>query len=88
MSLTGLNLRNVLWHGFLSEKEFDAHYTSFVFVLMSSLALIFKQFLGSAGTLPKRPLIQLNAINPELYDYGRGATVVNIDGIYHHRWYF
>jgi hypothetical protein len=73
-------LRNILWHGFLSEKEFDSYYTSFLFVLMNSLAALFKQLLGTDNALTKRSLIKLDTLSAELYDYGRGATVVNIKG--------
>ena len=48
---------------------------------MASLGVLFKQLLGPDKALIKRPLIKLNTINTELYDYGRGATVVNIEGM-------
>lgn len=36
--LNGLNLRNVIWHGFVTYEEFSPNYTSFFLVLLLSLS--------------------------------------------------
>jgi hypothetical protein len=38
----GLNLRNIYWHGFVSEEEFDEAYLSLLVVVMASIAKEFR----------------------------------------------
>eukprot|EP01080_Neovahlkampfia_damariscottae_P005249 gene5249-8860_t len=40
----GLNLRNILWHGFLSFNEFDPDFTSFLFILFISTVKLSKEY--------------------------------------------
>lgn len=47
--LNGLNLRNIVFHGFISQKEFNPVYTSFLIILMLSLGKHFGKKLQSYG---------------------------------------
>ena len=35
--IDGINLRNLLWHGFLKPEEFETHFTSFLIMAILSL---------------------------------------------------
>ncbi|KAL0481703.1 endoplasmic reticulum membrane-associated RNA degradation protein [Acrasis kona] len=45
--LQGMNLRNIVWHGFLVDNEFDSRYSSFLILLLLSLPLVSKKELKS-----------------------------------------
>ncbi|XP_066228920.1 endoplasmic reticulum membrane-associated RNA degradation protein [Saccopteryx leptura] len=56
----GLNLRNVLWHGFASPQEVPPKYCSMMVLLTAGLGQLLKTFLQQAEcTVAHRPLITL-----------------------------
>ncbi|KAM5325681.1 endoplasmic reticulum membrane-associated RNA degradation protein isoform 2-T2 [Glossophaga mutica] len=59
-SLSGLNLRNVLWHGFASPPEVPAKYCSTMVLLTAGLGQLLKTYLQQTGrTVAPRPLLTL-----------------------------
>jgi hypothetical protein len=62
----GLNLRNIYWHGFVSDSEFDEAYLSLLIVVMASVANHFQQQSPSGSVRTKsdsnRALLELTDI--------------------------
>ncbi|XP_058521390.1 endoplasmic reticulum membrane-associated RNA degradation protein isoform X2 [Ochotona princeps] len=59
----GLNLRNVLWHGFASPQEVPPKYCSMLLLLTAGLGQLLKSFLQqSTLTLTHRPLVVLGNV--------------------------
>ncbi|XP_053769817.1 endoplasmic reticulum membrane-associated RNA degradation protein isoform X3 [Desmodus rotundus] len=59
-SPSGLNLRNVLWHGFASPQEVPAKYCSTMVLLTAGLGQLLKTYLQQTGrTVAPRPLLTL-----------------------------
>ena len=40
--MRGLNLRNIVWHGFLSNHEIKLHHITFLFLLLEKIAIAVK----------------------------------------------
>ena len=57
-NILGLNLRNIIWHGFVHPFQVELHYISFLFVLYLSVARIIKE---SSLVFIKRPLKELSS---------------------------
>ncbi|XP_048210425.1 endoplasmic reticulum membrane-associated RNA degradation protein isoform X2 [Perognathus longimembris pacificus] len=56
----GLNLRNILWHGFASPREIPPKYCSMLLLLMAGLGRLLKDFLQQTeATLAHRPFVTL-----------------------------
>eukprot|EP00743_Colponemidia_sp_Colp-15_P012993 GILK01014950.1.p1 GENE.GILK01014950.1~~GILK01014950.1.p1 ORF type:complete len:751 (-),score=129.19 GILK01014950.1:47-2275(-) len=53
---TGLNIRNVIWHGFLSESEFSPTFTSLLFAIIPRIIQCCRPFLFIAR---HRPSVQM-----------------------------
>ena len=69
----GLNLRNILWHGFVSSDEFHGKiFLSFLFVLIFSLSKIFDEFLGGDQSQIKRRKMRCGIFEEEFSDFGLG----------------
>ncbi|XP_052501600.1 endoplasmic reticulum membrane-associated RNA degradation protein isoform X6 [Budorcas taxicolor] len=59
----GLNLRNVLWHGFAAPQEVPPKYCSMMVVLAAGLGQLLKGFLQQTGfTLAHRPFVTLTSV--------------------------
>ena len=52
--IEGINLRNLLWHGFLKPKEFEKHYTSFLLLVILSLDKVIETLINEEAK--RRPL--------------------------------
>jgi hypothetical protein len=74
LPFSGFNLRNIIWHGFISENEFEDFYTTFLFLLMISLAAKIKSIIPYQH-IRKRKLICLDKCPKEYYDFGLGSLV-------------
>lgn len=69
-----LNLRNLTWHGFVSAHEFAPSFLSLLLALMASVA----KFVVNAGfslTLKPRPLLRLDTVPDEFFDFGHGSLI-------------
>nr|KAF6504971.1 ER membrane associated RNA degradation [Rousettus aegyptiacus] len=59
----GLNLRNVLWHGFAAPHEVPAKYCSAMVLLTAGLGQLLKRYLRHAErALPRRPPLALTRV--------------------------
>ncbi|XP_069455517.1 endoplasmic reticulum membrane-associated RNA degradation protein isoform X2 [Ovis canadensis] len=59
----GLNLRNVLWHGFAAPQEVPPKYCSMMLLLTAGLGQLLKGFLQQANlTLAHRPFVTLASV--------------------------
>jgi hypothetical protein len=74
LPFSGLNLRNIIWHGFISEDEFQDFYTTFLFLLMVSLAAKINSTILYQH-IRKRKLICLDQFPKEHYDFGLGSLI-------------
>lgn len=66
-----MNIRNIVWHGFVSD-EFELSYVSFLMVLQMSLPSLVIQKLGTSFT--KRTQKNVSS-DPSNYDFGMGPYV-------------
>lgn len=75
----GLNLRNVLWHGFLCPSEFYPAYTSFLFILFASVCQIAADYFEKN----KYEWIEKDwftvRIEKSEFDFGMGTSVFKVD---------
>lgn len=69
----GLNLRNIVWHGFISDNEFEDFYTTFFFLVMITLAAQVNIVINQQ--LKKRNFVRLDNYPIEYYDFGMGPLV-------------
>ena len=75
----GLNLRNLVWHGFASLKEIPAEVTAAVIVLILTISpAVVEATFGSATPVRSKPLSDLKQVEP-LADAIADADVV-VDG--------
>ena len=58
----GLNLRNILWHGFLNIQEFDSNFTSFLFILFLSTVKVANEYFKKHIPPVKLISLKLNEI--------------------------
>uniref|UniRef100_A0A6B2L0F7 DUF4209 domain-containing protein n=1 Tax=Arcella intermedia TaxID=1963864 RepID=A0A6B2L0F7_9EUKA len=70
----GLNLRNMVWHGFIRENsELKGCYVSFLFVLMMTCSHYVK--VTKKMEFIKKPLLSLNRMEETEYDFGLGPKL-------------
>lgn len=75
-TMEGLNIRNLLWHGFLSVKQFDPGFTSLLVMAVISLP-------QPRSEVKERMLTERESVSPltsylpyaRALDFGKGATV-------------
>lgn len=65
---SGLNLRNIIWHGFLSIKEYDTSFTSFLFMLFFTTLKHLSE--NNISKFKVRNLIDFKSEDP--LDFGSG----------------
>lgn len=63
----GLNLRNIVWHGFMDDSKFNDSYLSLLFVIIMNLN---KEIQKKDIIYTKRPQIDLSNPLPSLYSFG------------------
>jgi hypothetical protein len=71
---SGLNLRNITWHGFVSISEFSPSYVSLLFVMLMSLPVYISTHPDMAFS--KRQQRNLMKVSPSVYDFGLGECVL------------
>ena len=74
----GLNLRNLVWHGFVDEVEFDRRYVVFLVVLMASLARLMRE-RGIEG--PQRDVMDYGCYRDEAFYFGGYERIWDVDGV-------
>lgn len=68
-----LNLRNLLWHGFVASHELHPGY----YWLLLWLSLdVFERGFDLMSAMTPRPLKDLSLIGPEAYDFGMGPSSI------------
>lgn len=73
---TGLNLRNVTWHGFVLQGEFPWIYVAFLFVLLFTIP----SFIPNSERL-KRPQLNFNEFSPSHFETNQGIYIFDTENI-------
>lgn len=66
-----LNLRNIIWHGFVAPHELDS---GFYWLLLWLMLDIFERDFPGISFIPAREMKDLSRIAPETYDFGIGGS--------------
>lgn len=66
-----LNLRNIIWHGFVASHELDP---GFYWLLLWLMLDIFEREFPGIHSIPAREMKDLSRISPETYDFGLGSS--------------
>lgn len=77
---TGMNLRNIIWHGFISpDQEFEISYTSFLFVLFFTCLDLVSNHKAFIEFKPRKPSIPGKEVS---FDFGCGTSPFeSLDGL-------
>lgn len=83
---SGMNLRNLVWHGFICPQEFHNSYVPCLLLIFAVLL----NFVHSKLKLQQRKLILYDQITPKSFDFGLGdylfehkLSLREVDWIYH-----
>lgn len=72
----GLNLRNILWHGFLAPQEFHSCYLTFLFVLYASLChVIVNSTVVQQVTWVSKPFLPVELADDK-FNFGLGLSAL------------
>ncbi|XP_042523675.1 endoplasmic reticulum membrane-associated RNA degradation protein isoform X2 [Dipodomys spectabilis] len=75
----GLNLRNILWHGFASPQEIPPKYCSMLLLLMAGLGQLLKDFLQQTEvTLTHRPFVTLTNLEDLIVFPGVTCEILSV----------
>lgn len=66
-----LNLRNIIWHGFVAPHELHPGY---YWLLLWLMLEIFERDFPEVEAIPPREMKDLGRVPPETYDFGLGAS--------------
>ncbi|XP_012880035.1 PREDICTED: endoplasmic reticulum membrane-associated RNA degradation protein isoform X1 [Dipodomys ordii] len=75
----GLNLRNILWHGFASPQEIPPKYCSMLLLLIAGLGQLLKDFLQQTEvTLAHRPFVTLTNLEDLIVFPGVTCEILSV----------
>lgn len=75
----GINIRNLVWHGFVLQEEVDRAYVYMLFVLTCNVMRLLKE---KAFEVEYRPLYRLD-MDIDGYDFGEGGLLFRNKGIFY-----
>lgn len=80
----GMNLRNVIWHGFINPDEFDHHYNIFIIVLIYSIS---KFIFGNNNdfNIKRRPYFSFSKLKESSFNFGKGERCFDLSNIINNR---
>lgn len=78
----GMNLRNIMWHGFINPDEFDNHYNLFIIVLIYSISYF---TYGKIKSFKRRSFFSFSNLKESSFDFGKGERCFNKSNIMNYR---